>query len=67
MKLEYNKRRLSRDLVVTKEMLSLKSREGKYNCGIKDGFFFFFIILPWLLHIELFKQFNCGQTTAAES
>lgn len=27
VKLEYNKRRLSRDLVVTKEMLSLKSRE----------------------------------------
>ena len=29
VKVEYNKRRMSRDLLVSKDMLSLKSREGK--------------------------------------
>ena len=33
VKVEYNKRRMSRDLLVSKDMLSLKSREGKDNCS----------------------------------
>ena len=34
VKVEYNKRRMSRDLLVSKDMLSLKSREGKDNCSL---------------------------------
>lgn len=34
VKVEYNKRRMSRDLLVSKDMLSLKSREGEDNCGL---------------------------------
>ena len=31
LKHEYGKRRLSRDLMVSKDMLSLKSREGRFS------------------------------------